>query len=304
MSRLAFLAAGSLCLLAAIGLVLLALAQRARHAQLRRFVSMLALETAASPAGPPLGLADMLPEGLAQRFRRAGWAPSRNQALLLGSVLLLAMPVTAMTDGWLAALLLGCTAPLAGAMLAELRGQRRMRRLSDNMLGFLERVRQLLSVGSSLSVALARATENSPPIVTQSLTPTIRRISNGNGVAESLERCAVELDIYELHLLATAARTNLRFGGSMSQILRNIIENIRRRATVERELRAGTTEIRSSAWVLAALPLFVATIVMLTNSAYARWFLETGTGHKMIAYAIVSQLIGAWLMRLVTRTRY
>ena len=69
-------------------------------------------------------------------------------------------------------------------------------------------------------------------------------------------------------------------------------------------MRAGTTEIRSSAWVLAALPLFVATIVMLTNSAYARWFLETGTGHKMIAYAIVSQLIGAWLMRLVTRTRY
>ena len=179
-----------------------------------------------------------------------------------------------------------------------------MRQLSDNMLGFLERIRQLLSVGNSLSVALARAAENSPPIVSQSLTPTIRRIANGNGVAESLERCAAELDLYELHLLATAARTNLRFGGSMSQILRNIIENIRRRATVERELRAGTTEIRSSAWVLAALPLFVATIVMLTNSGYARWFLETGTGHKMIAYAIVSQLIGAWLMRLVIRTRY
>ena len=50
--------------------------------------------------------------------------------------------------------------------------------------------------------------------------------------------------------MATAARTNLRFGGSMSQILRNIIENIRRRATVERELRAGTTEIRSSRYAL------------------------------------------------------
>jgi tight adherence protein B len=189
-------------------------------------------------------------------------------------------------------------------MAAELRGQRRMRLLSDSMLGFLERVRQLLSVGNSLSVALARATENSPPVVIQSLTPTIRRISNGTGVAESLERCADDLDIYELHLLATAARTNLRFGGSMGQILRNIIENIRRRAAVERELRADTTEIRSSAWVLAALPLFVATIVMLTNAGYGRWFLETGTGHKMIAYAIVSQLIGAWLMRLVIRTRY
>jgi tight adherence protein B len=304
MSRLAFLAAGSLCLLAAIGLVLLAFAQRSRHAQLRRFIAMLALEPAPSSATPPHAFTDRLPEGMAQRLRRAGWAPSRNQALLLGLGLMLAMIITAITTGVFAAFLLGAAAPLAGAMLAELRGQRRMRQLSDNMLGFLERVRQLLSVGSSLSVALARAIENSPPIVTQSLTPTMRRISNGNGVAESLDRCAAELDIYELHLLATAARTNLRFGGSMSQILRNIIENIRRRATVERELRAGTTEIRSSALVLAALPLFVATIVMLTNSGYARWFLQTGTGHKMIAYAIVSQFIGAWLMRLVTRTRY
>lgn len=304
MSRLFLLAAGSLCLLAAIGLVLLALAQRVRQAQLRRFIAMLALEPAGAIAGPPPALAELLPEGLAQRLRRAGWAPTRNQALLLGLGLLLAMIVTAIAAGVLAALLAGAAAVLAAAMLAELRGQRRMRQLSDNMLGFLERVRQLLSVGNSLSVALARATENSPPIVSQSLTSTMRRISNGNGVAESLERCAADLDIYELHLLATAARTNLRFGGSMSQILRNIIENIRRRATVERELRAGTTEIRSSAWVLAALPLFVATIVMLTNSGYARWFLETGTGHKMIAYAIVSQLIGAWLMRLVTRTQY
>jgi Flp pilus assembly protein TadB len=69
-------------------------------------------------------------------------------------------------------------------------------------------------------------------------------------------------------------------------------------------LRANTTEVRSSAWVLAVLPMFVATIVMLTNTGYSRWFLQTQTGHKMIAYAIVSQMIGGYLMRLIIRTRY
>jgi tight adherence protein B len=134
--------------------------------------------------------------------------------------------------------------------------------------------------------------------------PTVRRINNGAGLADSLERCAAELDLYELHLLATATRTNLRFGGSMTAILRNIIENIRKRAAIERELRSNTAQIRASAWVLGLLPIVVASVVMLTNRTYARWFAETTSGHHMIYYAVVSQALGAYCMRLITRTRY
>lgn len=298
------MAAACLCLLTGAGLVAWLLMQRTRSAQLRRFMALLSPDAEVDAASPRRDLVDMLPSGMADRLSRAGWTPTMRQALSWGVGAILALIAIALKAGLFAAMLAALTFFLALAALVEFRAQRRMRLLSDSMLGFLERVRQLLSVGNSLSVSLARAAENSPPIVAQYLAPTIRRINNGNGVAESLERCAGQLDIYELHLLATAARTNLRFGGSMTQILRNIIENIRKRAAVERELRANTTEVRSSAWVLAVLPMFVATIVMLTNTGYSRWFLQTQTGHKMIAYAIVSQMIGGYLMRLIIRTRY
>lgn len=256
-----------------------------------------------APAQPRAPM-DIFPEALERKLRKADWSPGARHVAIAAAAWFMAACVAALVGGALAFFLMLVTMPIVGWGLLEFRGQRRMRQMSDNMLGFLERLRQLLSVGNSLSVALARATENSPRIVRESLASTMRRISNGTGVAESLERCAAELDVYELHLLATAARTNLRFGGSMTQILRNIIENIRKRAGIERELRADTTQIRSSAWVLAALPMLVATMVMLTNKDYAHWFVATETGHKMIVYAIVSQLIGAWLMRLITRTRY
>lgn len=297
---------GVVCLLGAVGLLVLLWMARARSMELKRFAAWLTLEPEAVPvaiAAAPAAM-DLFPEALERRLRRAGWSPGPRHVVIAGAAWLLAAIVAALLGGRLAFVLMLVTVPLVGWGALEFRGQRRMRQMSDNMLGFLERVRQLLSVGNSLSVALARATENSPRIVKESLASTMRRISNGTGIAESLERCAAELDIYELHLLATAARTNLRFGGSMTQILRNIIENIRKRAGVERELRADTTQIRSSAWVLAALPLLVATLVTLTNPKYAHWFVATEIGHKMIAYAIVSQMIGAWLMRLITRTRY
>lgn len=299
-------AIGSLCLIASGLLVALLLAARSRNTELTRFMTLLTLEPktplGASHVGQPQAAA--LPTALARRMRRAGWAPTTNQVLLIVLLFVLAVVVLFVVAGWFAAGLAAITLLLIAVAVLEFHAQKRMRFLSDSMLGFLERVRQLLSVGNSLSTALARAVDNSPAIVTQCLSPTIRRINNGTGVAESLERCAAELDVYELHLLATAARTNLRFGGSMTTILKNIIENIRKRATVERELRADTTQIRSSAWVLALLPMLVASVVMLMNTGYARWFLVTTAGHKMVAYAIVSQLIGAWLMRLITRTRY
>jgi tight adherence protein B len=172
------------------------------------------------------------------------------------------------------------------------------------MLGFLERIRQLLTIGNSLAMALDRAVQNSPPVVAEYLAPTLRRIANGGGVADSMELCASELGLYELHLLATATRTNLRFGGSLAATLKNMIQNIRRRASIERELRANTSQIKASAWVLALLPLLVSSLVTLTNPDYSRWFLATEKGHHMLIYAVLSQLAGIWCMRTITRTQY
>jgi tight adherence protein B len=274
-----------------------------RVADLRRLEALLEPRTD-GPSLPRPHPTSRLPAFLTQKLARAGWEPSRRQLMVGTAVILVLVIAASFAAGPLAAILTMATLALLGLMGLEYRANVRIQRLSDCMLGFLERVRQLLSVGNSLSVALERAVENSPPIVVQCLAPALRRIANGSSVTESLERVAAELDVYELHLLATAARTNLRFGGSMTTILRNIIENIRRRASIERELRANTTQIRASAWVLALLPVLVATLVMLTNRDYSRWFLATEKGHQMIAYAIISQLAGIWCMRLITRSRY
>ena len=291
------------CLAAAGLLVARMAAAHVRLADLRRLKGLLDVHAEKSSQSPT-GAARWLPSFLERRLARAGWEPSRRQLIAGSAVMFLAVLLATVMAGPLAGLLTAVTLALLVLVALEYRAGVRARLFSECMLGFLERMRQLLSVGNSLSVALERAVENSPLIVIQCLTPTLRRIANGSGVAESLERAAAEMDLYELHLLATATRTNLRFGGSMTAILRNIIENIRRRASIERELRANTTQVRASAWVLALLPVLVATLVILTNRDYSRWFLATEKGHVMLAYAICSQIAGAMCMRMIIRTRY
>jgi tight adherence protein B len=292
------------CVLAAAVLVYLMWIARTRQEEFSRLLGLLSVELTPARPGPSVSIDRLVPRALARRCHQAGWIPQVRDLAVMLAGLVGATALAAWRFGALAGVLTCLAVLLAAGALLELRARRRMRALSDAMLGFLERVRQLITVGNSLATALERAVANSPPVVVLALVPTIRRIHNGGGVAESLERCAEELDIYELNLLATAARTNLRFGGSMTQILRNMIENIRRRSAVERELRADTTQIRASAWVLGLLPVVVGGVVMFSNRDYARWFLETDSGHRMIVYAVLSQLIGVWLMRMIVRTRY
>jgi len=276
-----------------------------RRATLDRFTRLLNLEEAPLEPSQAADEAQMpyLPEALLRKLRQAGFHPRKKQAVLLAAAAA-GVGLLCLWQGLLPGMAAGIVLLLAAVMLVELRARSRMRRLSDAMMGFLERMRQLIVVGNSVAVALEKSVEAGPPILAETLQPAVRRLRNGGGLSESLGRCAADYDAYELHLLATAVQVNLRFGGSMTQIMRNMSDNLRKRNTIERQLRADTAQIRASAWVLAALPVIAGALVVLSNPDYARWFLETDAGNNMIAYALLSQLLGGFCMRAITRTRY
>jgi tight adherence protein B len=243
----------------------------------------------------------LLPQIVKNRLYQAGIEISKDRFLSICIFALCIVTAAAFAFGIMVALLALISVFLITAAIVDYRARKRMDALSDAMLGYFDRVRQLLVVGNSLSVALARATQSSPPIVIEFFQPAIRRIANGAGVAESVNQLARELDLYELRLFGVAIETNLRFGGSLTAILANLIENIRRRAAVMREVRVTTSQIRASAWVLGILPMFVATIVMMQSPEYMRWFIDEPAGRQMLIYCAISQVIGAFMMRKVIR---
>ena len=77
----------------------------------------------------------------------------------------------------------------------------------------------------------------------------IRRIDNGAPIPDAVTWLAARLEVPELHMLATAIETNFRYGGRMSVVLANLVQILRDRARVGRELKAATAEIRFSAIV-------------------------------------------------------
>ena len=272
-----------------------------------RLVALTQVSHTIAPVAPRNILPEIekvLPLMLRRRLFQAGIHINPARLSLMAFALAFIWIVVVSISGIFVAAIVDGVIVLTSFAIIDQLASRRMNALSGCMSGFLDRVRQLLIVGNSLSVALARATQSSPPILVEFFSPTIRRIANGAGVAESINQLGEELDLHELRLFGAAVETNLRFGGSLSAVLANLIENIRRRSAIDREVRANTSQIRASAWILGILPLVACAAVMVKNPEYVRYFIDTSTGNKLLIYAGLSELVGAILMRSIVRVSY
>ena len=289
----------ALTILAPIAWHLLAESAR-RHARLDRRLAHLSGATADAPRSAPL----TIPERIAPLLARAQIEVTARAVGILGGclallalfLLLVAGPVV--TLGFIVALPLGLFA------LVQRRAARRLEALTDALPFYIDAVRQMQTVGSSLSQALERALQEAPDIVRSYLSPVARRLELGSPAGEALQQLADRLRVPEISMLAAAIRTNLRYGGSVGAMLSNLASILRERIRIRRELKAATSEARVSSRVLIAMPLVAMALLMASNPAYIDFFLTDPRGHRLAFIAIGLQAAGMLVMRRVMRLAF
>jgi len=306
MTGFGFLLLGILALFVMAGLSLLSgRAQRRRQQQVQaRLQALRDSMPKATGAARSTVSALPVPHFLRLWLTRADISPSPRSLVIAA----LAMVAIAVAMDWLAGPL-AAAASLVVFVLAALYGLWRMscRRLDafvEALPFFLDALRQLLVVGNSVQQGLLKAAENTSPAMQRYLQPMIRRINNGAPIPESIEWLAQRLELAELYMLATAIETNFRYGGRISTVLANLIQILRDRARVERELKAVTAEIRFSAIVLGLMPVISAALIFLIKPNYMMFFVEAEQGHRLAAIAVGLQVIGLVIMRRIMRLEF
>lgn len=287
------------------GLLTFAMTRRSRAADMTRLEKLVGVPGRGITARrASIAMERFLPRGLVRNLHVLGIEPNPREILPVSAMMAVAILIASVLIGPLYALGIAAAAILAGLAALNIMADRRTREIGDLMPGFLDRVRQLLSVGNSLPVAFSRAVQGGQPRLAGFFAPAIRRLNNGASFPDTIQQSADDIDLYEVRLFSSAVTVNTRFGGSLTHALSNLVLYLRKRASIERELRAATTQIRVSAWVLALLPIGVAAMIMVQNREYASWFLSHPTGRWMLGYCVLSQAAGIFLMRIIVRTRF
>lgn len=193
---------------------------------------------------------------------------------------------------------------LFAVCLLDILARRSYDRFLSGYPGFLDRVRKLVEAGNSFGNALEKALSFAHPRVSQYISPAVNRHRLGMPLAAALEVQAERLGIPEISMLALVAHVSFRFGGNLGDILSHVATVERDRTRVKQELRALTAEVRSSTRVLLALPAVVASAIVLIQPGYVSYFIDDVVGRVLLAYCVLSAVVGLSVMHQMNRIDY
>ena len=105
----------------------------------------------------------------------------------------------------------------------------------------------------------------------------------------------------EYRFFATALALQSQTGGGLTETLENLADVVRKRVALKSRGYALAAEARTSAMVLAVLPVFAGGALAVMNPEYVGVLLQEGTGQTVFGCAVLWLGTGMMSMRYMIR---
>ena len=102
-----------------------------------------------------------------------------------------------------------------------------------------------------------------------------------------------------VNLFVTAVLIQNEVGGSLAEILGKIAEAIRMKQEISGEISVLTAQGKLSGIIVGLMPIVISLLVFIVNPAYIMQLFTTPIGMIMVGVAIVLELIGGIVIKLV-----
>jgi tight adherence protein B len=178
---------------------------------------------------------------------------------------------------------------------------RRRQQLLVQLPDALAMIVRAVRVGIPIPEAMrAVAQEAEPPTATE-FAALNGELVIGVALEEGLRALARRTGLGEYNFFATAVSVQSQTGGGLTEVMENLADVIRRRVALQARGLALSAEARSSAIVLAVMPLFTGAMLWCINPGYIGTLISEPLGHKLLAGGTASLATGIFVMRTIIR---
>ncbi|MBM1223033.1 type II secretion system F family protein [Ponticoccus sp. SC2-23] len=129
----------------------------------------------------------------------------------------------------------------------------------------------------------------------------LRDMSIGIDFEEAVQRFAKRVPTHDVSFFATVISIQAKTGGNMSTAIANLVSAIREREKLQSRVRTVTAEVRSSAKIIAALPIVAISALMLIAPDFTDILFETTTGNQILIGCALWMGIGMVTLRKMTK---
>jgi tight adherence protein B len=188
-------------------------------------------------------------------------------------------------------------------MWVLMRRKKRLKRFAAQLPEAMEMIARTLRSGQSLGFGISLAATEMPQPIAGEFGRVFEEQNLGLPMEQSLKELAERLPNLDLKFFVTAVILQRQTGGDLAEILDKIGSLIRDRFRIWGQVQALTGEGRLSGVVLLVLPLVLFLAVYQLNPAYISVLFTDPMGTKMLAVAVVMQIIGALVIRKIVNIR-
>jgi tight adherence protein B len=181
--------------------------------------------------------------------------------------------------------------------------KKRMNKFLQLLPDALDLMSRGLSAGHAFTESLHMVGTEMPEPISSEFRKTYEEQNLGLSLKLALENLVQRMPLLDLRMCVTAILIQRETGGNLSELLEKVAYTIRERFRILEDLKTLTLSSRWSAWLLCALPIFLAIYISIMNPGYMDVLWRDPRGHKLIAAAATMQILGMLMVQRIMKIK-
>jgi tight adherence protein B len=203
---------------------------------------------------------------------------------------------------WIAVGLIGGT--LLPYFVVSIKAKKRVKAFENQLPDLLVTMAAGLKAGHSFRQSLQSVVDEDQPPASKELNRVLTETRLGRPMDEALAEMAQRVGSKNFEFVITAVTIQRQVGGSLAGLFDMVADTVRNRQQFAKKIKGLTAMGRASAYVLIALPVFVAGMLTVVNPEYMRPLWHTSTGRTLVLIGLGMIAVGALMLRKIVNFRY
>lgn len=176
----------------------------------------------------------------------------------------------------------------------------RMARFNDGLPDMISTIVGSLRAGFSFPQALKTVIEEADSPIKEEMETVIKEMQYGSSLEDSLNELKERMPSEDLDLMIQAILIQRQVGGNLATVLDKIVETIRDRTKIQRQIKTLTAQGRLSGIVIGLLPIILAFVIYLIEPQYIGTLFTHPIGIALTIAGGISGVIGFVLIKKIT----
>ncbi|NHC41375.1 type II secretion system F family protein [Bacillus sp. MM2020_1] len=176
----------------------------------------------------------------------------------------------------------------------------RVLKFNEGLADMITTIVGSLKAGFSLPQGLKSVAEEAITPIKDEIETVLKEMQYGKSIEDALNDLKERMPSEDLDLMIQAILIQRQVGGNLATVLDRIVETIRDRTKIHRQIATLTAQGRLSGYIIALLPVILGFVLYLIQPDYISILFHNPIGLAMVGAGLISGILGFILIKKIT----